>query len=243
VALQRLATFLHAEWGDLLFPADGPIDPLCGRFYRTVAGLVSASIPALSGDTARVCDVGGGLGRFLYELSRRSWGRAELVLAEPAGPLCDWAGRLLAGVPFHGLVPVVTRAETVEFRRVDPANLPVPLPSAVIRQSTAAQLTHPDGHFDLVTCLNVVDRVAVPVTLISDLSRLLRRGGVLALSSPFQFRSELTARDYWLTNLRQVLPQTNWSISSDTDRVPYEFRTYNRGHISFDSQVVVAIKQ
>jgi hypothetical protein len=83
-ALERLATFLHAEWADLLFP-DPPADPLSGRFYRTVADLV-AEWPA-SG-AARACDVGGGAGRFLLELSRRGIGHAQLVLTEPAGPLC-----------------------------------------------------------------------------------------------------------------------------------------------------------
>lgn len=242
VVLERLATFLHAEWGDLLFPADQPVDPCCGRFYRTVADLAvesTADIP----DALRVCDVGGGAGRFLHELARRSWGQDELVLVEPARPLCEWASRLLNGAPFDGLVPVVTRSETVELRPVDPANLPAPVPSAVVWQSTAAQLTYPDGYFDVVTCLNVIDRVARPVTLLAELSRLLRPRGVLVLSSPFEFRATLTPRAEWLSNLREVLPDGYWSLISDTPQVPYEFRTYDRGHIRFDSQVVVATKR
>ncbi len=164
VALERLATFLHAEWGDLLFPANRPVDPCCGRFYRTVADLVIESTALTFPDAPRVCDVGGGAGRFLYELAGRSWGQEELVLAEPARPLSQWASRLLGGEPFDGLVPVVTRAETVEFRPVDPANLPTPVPSAVVWQSTAAQLTYRGGYFDVVACLNVIDRVVRPVT-------------------------------------------------------------------------------
>jgi SAM-dependent methyltransferase len=243
VALARLATFLHAEWGDQLFPGDQPVDPICGRFYRAVADLVVASTAAILPDAPRVCDVGGGAGRFLFELARRSWGHTRLILAEPAGPLCEWAHRLLCGAPFHGLAPVVTRAETVEFRRVNPADLPTPLPSAEIRQSTAAQLSCPDGQLDVVACLNVIDRVAQPMTLVAQLSRLVRRGGVLVLSSPFQFRAELTPRAHRLTDLRDLLPDPHWRILGDTPRLPYEFRAYDRGRISFDSQVVVAVKR
>jgi SAM-dependent methyltransferase len=140
-------------------------------------------------------------------------------------------------------VPVVTRSETVELRPIDPANLPALMPSAVVWQSTAAELTYPNGHFDVVACLNVIDRVARPVTLLAELSRLPRPGGVLVLSSPFEFRARLTPRAEWFVDLREVLPGGDWSVVSLTPRVPYEFRTYERGLIRFDSQVIVAVKQ
>jgi SAM-dependent methyltransferase len=240
LALERLATFLYAEWGDVFFPKEPP-DPLCGRFYRTIARLVAVS--AGPGDLPRVCDVGGGLGRFLYELDRYGLGHTELVLVEPAGPLCEWARHLLCGTPFPGLVPVVTRAETVEFRRMHSAQLPAPIPSAVVHETTVAGLGCPDGHFDLVGCLNVVDRVPRPARLVAGLSRMLRPGGVLVLSSPFQFRAELTAPEHRLTDLRDVLPPDAWTIRHETPRLPYEFRTYERGYLRFDSQVVVAVKR
>jgi SAM-dependent methyltransferase len=215
---------------------------LCGRFYRTVADLVEASAGPLPGDVSRVCDVGGGLGRFLYELSRRSWGRDGLVLAEPAGPLCAWAARLLAGAPFDGRVPVVTAARTVEYRPVDPARRPESLPNLTIARTTAAGLGYPTGYFDLVGCLNVVDRVPDPAALVATLGRLLRPGGVLALASPFEFRPDLTPRTARVSDLRAVLPEADWAVRAIADPVPYEFRTYDRGRLRFDSQVVVATR-
>jgi SAM-dependent methyltransferase len=237
--LERLATFLHAEWGDLLFP-NPRVDPLCGRFYRTVADLVAES-PAC--DAARVCDVGGGAGRFLFELSRRGIGRTQLVLIEPAGPLCTWARRLLCGEPFDQQVPVVTAAETVQWRQVTEVDLPDPRPTAEVRQGRATDLAAAGTGFDVVACLNVLDRVPQPTALVADLSAALRPGGVLVLSSPLQFRADLTDPADRVTDLRQVLPEHTWNIRADLPSVPYEFRLNDRGRLRLDSQVVLAVKQ
>jgi SAM-dependent methyltransferase len=198
--------------GDVLFPAER--DALSGRFHRTVADLVRDCIASIVPSAPRVCDVGGGIGRFLYELSRRGIGDAELVLVEPAGPLCEWA-RLLYGAPFDGQAPMVSAVDTVEWRPVASGNLPDPIPAVDIREQTAAEVAGCDGRFDLVSCLNVIDRVAEPARLVADLSRLLRPGGVLVLASPFHFRGDPTPRGMWLRDLREVLPAAHWSVVAD----------------------------
>jgi SAM-dependent methyltransferase len=240
MALDRLATFIHGEWGDVLFHSD---DEVCGRFYRAVAGLTGDWTAQVLPTAPRVCEVGGGLGRFAFELAARSLGRDELVLVEPDATLCTWARRLLCGEPFDGSVPVVTGSEVTGLRAVPPERMPVPAGPVTVRTATAAGLGAPDGHFDLVTCLNVVDRVAVPADLVAELCRLVRPGGVLVLASPFHFRDELTARERRITDLRQVLAGGQWSVVGEASRVPYEFRFYDRGLIRYTSQVVAAVRR
>jgi SAM-dependent methyltransferase len=46
--------------------------------------------------------------------------------------------------------------------------------------------------FDLIVCLNLLERVSAPLRLLSELQRLLRPGGHLLLSSAFSWRAEVT---------------------------------------------------
>ncbi len=52
------------------------------------------------------------------------------------------------------------------------------------RRGYPARSTLPDSTFDGVVCLNVLDRTARPLTLLGELERRLRPGGVLVLSVP-----------------------------------------------------------
>ena len=51
--------------------------------------------------------------------------------------------------------------------------------------SDIASIPEPDGAFDAVICLEVLEHVPDPVIVIRELSRLLRKNGRLIVSSPF----------------------------------------------------------
>ncbi len=49
---------------------------------------------------------------------------------------------------------------------------------------TADRLPYPDGAFDLVTCLEVIEHVGDPLALVAELARVTRPGGTLILTCP-----------------------------------------------------------
>ena len=55
--------------------------------------------------------------------------------------------------------------------------------------------------FDLVVCLNLLERTAAPLDLLLHLQRLLKPGGLLLLSSAFAWDDKLTPRDARLSAL------------------------------------------
>jgi 2-polyprenyl-6-hydroxyphenyl methylase/3-demethylubiquinone-9 3-methyltransferase len=48
----------------------------------------------------------------------------------------------------------------------------------------AGELAELEGHYDLITCMEVVEHVADPAAFVSDLGRRLAPGGLLILSTP-----------------------------------------------------------
>lgn len=54
-------------------------------------------------------------------------------------------------------------------------------------ETDVAESGVPEPRYDLVTCLNVIDRCARPRTLLSQLSSALEPGGRLVLATPFPF--------------------------------------------------------
>jgi SAM-dependent methyltransferase len=51
--------------------------------------------------------------------------------------------------------------------------------------SDITSIPEPDGSFDAILCVEVLEHVADPVLAVKELSRLLRTGGVLILTAPF----------------------------------------------------------
>src|SRR6266700_3965858 len=55
---------------------------------------------------------------------------------------------------------------------------------AVVADITDTPLPFPSGHFDCVTCLDVIEHVPDPRPLLSEAARLLRPGGTFLLTTP-----------------------------------------------------------
>ncbi|MFD0632842.1 hypothetical protein ACFQ9X_15870 [Catenulispora yoronensis] len=171
---EYVATYLHAEWWDLLFPADGTgagIEPRQARsvsesgpgsFYRQLGEVVERWVRGLAIDAAALCDVGGSTGRMTHELAARFPDATERMLVEPSSRFCQWAARLLLHETFDGWVPEPADSGRPGYRKLDRDRLPVVTPFLSIHNTTAAGVPRPQEHFDVVTCLNVVDRVEDP---------------------------------------------------------------------------------
>jgi SAM-dependent methyltransferase len=53
------------------------------------------------------------------------------------------------------------------------------------------------GRFDLIICTEVLEHVANPFLAINEIFRLLKKGGILLLSTPFNFRIHGPLPDCW----------------------------------------------
>jgi SAM-dependent methyltransferase len=245
----RLATQLYGEWGDLLFPEDvndafpAPLPDLTrpGQHYRELAALAAQWAEAYDVEATTICDVGGSTGRLLRELAARFPSAEELHLVEPSEQFTTWAARMLGHVEFNGWVPWPGPPGESRRRRVAPEHRPTPLP-ATIHQTVADALPVPDGHFDLVTCCNVIDRVEDPGRFTAQLARLIRPGGLLVLASPLDFRPEMTPPGQWLTDLRQLVSGPGWETITASAETVYPVLRHTRQLRLFRSQVIGLIR-
>lgn len=250
---ERLAIYLEIGWSDFLFeppraklpdnglPYPNPrIDVVPPDFPLAVAKLARSWTRGLSLEPGSLCDVGGATGRTLFELARQFPDCEELVLLEPSERFCDWARRLLlsdSDLPKVPLVDCVGRP-----RWVSPKTRPPALPRANERLAVVNETLEryrPQGGFDLVTCLNVVDRHPSPAAVVSDIGRLMNDGGLLLLSCPFDFRDESTPDiEARIDDLNALfVANSSWSHVGE-DELFYEFRSHATSWTRFSSQVV-----
>ena len=242
-----LATYLEMEWSDYLLSTDvEPSDilrPVQPQFYQRVVGLVTEWLKRYDQAVQRYCDVGGATGRMLYELVNRLPSISEAVLAEPSSQFCAFARQLLFARDRQEYIPIVSSLHDPLYRNVQ--SWPAPLEPSTRRrvdvyEVSSHQVPRPRGFFDLVTCLNVVDRVSRPLVLLQDLARLTRPRGLLVIASPMDFEVQFTPDEgLWLSDIREGLAEVDWEILETTDCL-YEVRPYTRKRIAYDAQVVLA---
>jgi SAM-dependent methyltransferase len=242
----QVAAYLEAEWSDFLLGKDvlrqddqkfAPVSP---TFYVEVAQKIVAWVAAAGLQVRHACDVGGATGRLVYELARNIDRIDSVTLVEPAPALAHWARRLLLdGEPIDDFPVVHTRRRTGVGA---PARVPTRPANVRIRvvEQGVDDLDR-ELKFDLVCCLNVIDRVARPASLVQTLASHICPGGILVLASPLSFDQRFTPdRADWVDDLEALLPPARWRIVGRAD-VLYELRRHERERISYLSQVVAAV--
>jgi SAM-dependent methyltransferase len=246
------AIYLEAEWSDFIlaphdFSEQGPhtgknAEFASPTFYKTVAELVREWLLRLKATPKRYCDVGGATGRTLFEVAKSVQSLSELVLVEPAPELHAWADRFLCSTKDIGWIPVVAGWMHCSYREITGRPF-----SSVVREDQKTytyslpveDLPRPNGYFDLITCLNVVDRHENPAGLINHLANLLAPGGLLLVSSPLAFEEEFTPlRDRWVSDINELFLPNLWAHLGEVD-LDYMLRYYDRGWIHYFSQTVI----
>lgn len=123
-----------------------------------------------------------------------------------------------------------------------PQNPPPPIPRAKERLTIVNETLEryqPQSGFDLITCLNVVDRHPCPAEVVNSIGRLMNDDGLLVLSCPFDFDQKSTPDvGTWIDDLNTLFAGTSsWSHVGE-DELFYEFRSFNRSWTRFSAQVV-----
>jgi SAM-dependent methyltransferase len=248
-----VAWYIENEWGDFVlsngkFP-DGKGDPFAfqsagTQFYSRVAELLSERTL----NPRRVMDVGSASGRMLRELIKLYARADEFVGCEPSPVFTALARSILFSNPpmpkwfsitataTGRRLPVFVEGSIANFADVSGARSKVDLVNCGIED-----LPRPKRYFDLITCLNVVDRHPAPLELVGKLCEALREGGTLCLASPLDWKDSPANSAQWVDCLTSLLPGTDWTVQKDVS-VDYVFRVSERQVVHYKSQVVVATK-
>ena len=184
-----LSTYMEAHYG-IGQPAE-PILPVpqAADYWEQLIPLCAAGQPY-----QYALDLGCSVGRYTFELARHS----ELAIGlDMQFDLLAAAARVQRDQQVCYQRAIRGQIFTpVEFSYAAPQNVFFLLADALNPPLQAAS-------FDCIAALNLLDNVEVPLILIGQMDALLRRGGRLILSSPYEWRSELSEPIEWLENDEQ----------------------------------------
>ncbi len=153
----------------------------------------------------RALDIGCATGRASFELARHF---RQVIGMDYSARFIDVALQLTSGEDFR----YVTQEEgdLVEYRQVRLKDVGLGAEQAQriqFVQGDACNLKPQPEGFDLVLASNLIDRLRQPQRFLHDITRMIRSGGVLMLSSPYTWLEEFTARR-----------RTGWAVSVKTAR-------------------------
>jgi SAM-dependent methyltransferase len=116
--------------------------------------------------------------------------------------------------------------------------------------ASGAHLPFPEGMFDFVSCLSVLDCVPDPAALVGSIVKSLRRGGTLLISDPYSWSTDAAAVNKWLGEegsedsaaaLRSMLAE-QFEITWEKHAVPWILRTDSRFYQVWLNHCVMARK-
>lgn len=244
-----VGAYLEAEWGDRLkaflppTPSAKFNEPCFSEFYGEVAEFALDTIGTQIIET--VCDIGCSTGRLIYELCQRFSAITDIVGVEPSPVFTDYARKFLLKaktdqsdwipIPDTQLKPTYIKLNEEFFNSVA---IEEDRRTVVdIFTGLGEDTPRPEKYFDVLFCLNVVDRHPNPEALVKRLGRLLKHKGSFFLASPMDWDKRFTAREYWTDDLTQLFPEGEWEKRKETDLL-YPFRYAMRHKTNYVSQVV-----
>jgi SAM-dependent methyltransferase len=192
MVLRQTALHLVADWWPT-YPFQEVLDWCLARLPAT---------PAMG----NALEVGCGVGRFIGEVARArpEW---SCVGLDYSHQLLRQAGRYWCGdgpIEIDGRDRGFTVARLTGFR----------LPNVQFALADAADLPLRSGSMDWIIAAFVLDRLADPAAALAEWARVLRPGGHLLLTLPYNFqRAELWSHWYPPDKLAQWLDRNNWRIA------------------------------
>lgn len=199
-------------------------------FYQTVTSLIRPFVKASS-----VCvDVGCGAGRMVGELARLG-------------------ARTVRGIDASALMVQIASAiiggdGTLDIELSGPGKLVASVPGWGVRhaefvQGTAEALPMADNAVDVLTCTNVLHRLATPRQALREMARVLRPGGVALISNSYDWSEEYTPRSLWFLDVVEQLGDDRWQVVDEVDGVPYAAPVTLRKTTVASNHVVIVQKK
>jgi len=124
-------------------------------------------------------------------------------------------------------------------------------------------LPFPAGTFSLAASMNILDSVHSPHEMLVSIARVLRPGGKLVLSCPYDWSSGVTPLEAWLgghsqrspaagsseASLRSLLtPGTHpgsintLTLTAEKDQIRWHVRLHDRSTMTYSSHLIAAIR-
>jgi putative 4-mercaptohistidine N1-methyltranferase len=141
---------------------------------------------------ARALDVGCAVGRATFELARHC---VEAIGIDYSRRFIEAAGVLAR----DGAIPYLRTDEGALVTRLI-ASVPAGIQRDRVKFECgdAQELRDSLGSFDVVLAANLIDRLREPARFLAQLSRLVKAGGQLVISSPYTWLTEFTDPANWL---------------------------------------------
>jgi SAM-dependent methyltransferase len=176
-------------------------------FYSTITAILRQVVRPDS----RCLDIGCGPGRLAGEMGRLS---SDRILGIDQSTLMVAMARAIVSAPVGGLVEI----------DLGPALGVVPtwgIANCQFLVGDAQCLPVGDESVDVAVVANVLHRVAQPMAVMSELSRVLKVGGHLVASNDYDWNVAFTPRTLWFDDIRSILDPERWAVGLDLDYVPY----------------------
>lgn len=257
-ARQQLSCYCWDHYGDL-DPVETQRDPSPGAISRMLESVV-LQLTFDKNDTESnlaILDVGCSVGRGTLDLAARF--DAPSLGIDVNFPMLRLAQQVLR----FGEVRYPRRRVGLVY---DERTFPVPLPS---RQHVdywccdATALPLAPRRFELVVGLNVLDCVASPLDFLKQTELMMRPGGRLVLSCPYDWSANATPTEAWIGGhsrrgdsqgasepvLRSLVTPgmhqqsiEDLHIDREIENVPWHVRMHDRSYVAYSVHMIVASK-
>lgn len=243
---RALAKYFEAHWIDYSIPnANAPSDirevnsrDECSH-AKKVAEKISAQILKHNIDTTTLLEVGPALGRTSFELLHSINSLMEVSFVEQSLKLHSNLEQIFTGKLVE--LPLIKDAKNLYYASLSlestfSSNHLKDIKFDFINAEFDYSLI--DKSYDLVVCLNVLDQCSSPVKLLNALKSKVNVGGVLCVSSTYQYPSKILASgELELHNLPEQFDD-NWEQLEETN-IDYKIRINHRCSNLFDSHLLI----
>lgn len=200
-----------------------PVDPSITEIPFPVRAVRELLDPDLLPGDASAFEPGCSVGASAFELARR----CSSVEASDYSLSFITAAQRLAREGKHEGIRTLEGAITEPFTAVVPSEVERSRVTFSVQDATA--LPSGMGPFDVVLAANLICRLPDPDAFLERLSKLVKPGGQLLLTTPFTWLEEYTPRDKWIGGIDPALR----SEEELERRLSGEFRLHRRHDLPF----------
>lgn len=195
---------------------------LTESFYTAI----SAQLKKYTNSETLFLEVGCGLGRITFE-------SAKLGAKKSTG--IDISKKFIAECK---------KISAGERKNISTFSLPATLNKTVsFLVADAQKLPFSEGTFDVVVCLNVIDRLPQPLKCLESIQKVLKKDGILVIADPYDYYPEFTVQKNRIYDIKQHFPLKSWKILSENKDLPFVILEHPRLKSHYSNHLLVIKKK